>query len=128
MRNTLGKAPAFLRYPARHGASGCREGGAFSQAQQEARQQHRNQAARKSGRNAGHDAATDTLEHHCAIRESGWKGRVIPTFRPDAQFKISSSEFDALGASDYSGLVRALAERRAYFKQLGATATDHGHP
>ena len=72
------------------------------------------------------DAATDTLEHHCAIRESGWKGRVIPTFRPDAQFKISSPEFDALGASDYSGLVRALAERRAYFKQLGATATDHG--
>jgi glucuronate isomerase len=71
------------------------------------------------------DAATDTLEHHRAIRESGWKGRVIPTFRPDAQFKISSPEFDALGASDYSGLVRALAERRAYFKQLGATATDH---
>jgi len=34
------------------------------------------------------DAATDSLEHHCAIRESGWKGRVIPTFRPDAQFKI----------------------------------------
>ena len=72
------------------------------------------------------DAATDSLEHHCAIRESGWKGRVIPTFRPDAQFKISSPEFDALGARDYSGLVRALAERRAYFKQLGATATDHG--
>jgi len=72
------------------------------------------------------DAATVKLEHHCAIRESGWKGRVIPTFRPDAQFKISSPEFDALGASDYSGLVRALAERRAYFKQLGATATDHG--
>ncbi len=71
------------------------------------------------------DAATDSLEHHCAIRESGWKGRVIPTFRPDAQFKISSPEFDALGASDYAGLVRALAERRAYFKQLGATATDH---
>jgi len=72
------------------------------------------------------DAATDSLEHHEAIRKSGWKGRVIPTFRPDAQFKISSPEFDALGASDYSGLVRALAERRAYFKQLGATATDHG--
>jgi len=72
------------------------------------------------------DAATDSLEHHCAIRESGWKGRVIPTFRPDAQLKISSREFDALGASDYAGLVRALTERRAYFKQLGATATDHG--
>ncbi|OLC09428.1 MAG: hypothetical protein AUH41_05200 [Gemmatimonadetes bacterium 13_1_40CM_66_11] len=71
------------------------------------------------------DAATDRLEHHCAIRESGWKGRVIPTFRPDALFKISSPGFDALGARDYSGLVRAIADRRAYFKQLGATATDH---
>ena len=72
------------------------------------------------------DAATDTLEHHRAIRESSWKGRVVPTFRPDALFKISSPEFDALGARDYASFVRALAERRAYFKQLGATATDHG--
>ncbi len=30
------------------------------------------------------DAALDTLEYHKAIRESGWKGRVMPTFRPDA--------------------------------------------
>jgi len=71
------------------------------------------------------DAATSTLEHHCAIRESGWNGRVIPTFRPDALFKISSREFDGLGAREYTGFVRAIAERRAYFKQLGATATDH---
>jgi len=71
------------------------------------------------------DAATDRLEHHCAIRESGWKGRVIPTFRPDALFKISSPQFDGLGARDYTSFIRAIAERRAYFKQLGATATDH---
>jgi glucuronate isomerase len=30
------------------------------------------------------DAASDTLAHHQAIRDSGWSGRVIPTFRPDA--------------------------------------------
>jgi glucuronate isomerase len=72
------------------------------------------------------DAATDRLEHHRAIRESGWKGRVIPTFRPDALFKISSPEFDALGARDYTSFLRVLADARAYFKQLGATATDHG--
>jgi glucuronate isomerase len=71
------------------------------------------------------DAATSNLVHHEAIRKSGWKGRVIPTFRPDAQFKISSPEFDALGARDYAGFVRAITGRRAYFKQLGATATDH---
>jgi glucuronate isomerase len=72
------------------------------------------------------DAAADRLDHHRAIRESGWKGRVIPTFRPDALFKISSPEFDALGARDYTTFIRTIAERRAYFKQLGATATDHG--
>jgi len=71
------------------------------------------------------DAATSSLEHHEAIRKSGWKGRVIPTFRPDAQFKISSRDFDPLGARDYAGFVRAIADRRAYFKRLGATATDH---
>ena len=77
------------------------------------------------------DAATDMLEHHCAIRDSGWKGRVVPTFRPDALFRIASSDWpgvlEALGwVDDYSGFVRALAKARAYFKQLGATATDHG--
>ena len=81
------------------------------------------------------DAASDMLEHHCAIRESGWKGRVIPTFRPDALFRIASrgwaGALDALGRADgepvrdYLGFVRALADRRAYFKSLGATATDH---
>ena len=81
------------------------------------------------------DAASDMLEHHSAIRESGWKGRVIPTFRPDALFRIASPGWtralDALGRADgepvrdYVGFVRALADRRAYFKNLGATATDH---
>ena len=84
------------------------------------------------------DAASDMLEHHCAIRESGWPGgdaRVIPTFRPDALFRIASpgwaGALDALGRADgepvrdYLGFLRALADRRAYFKNLGATATDH---
>lgn len=77
------------------------------------------------------DAATDKLEHHCTIRDSKWKGRVIPTFRPDALFKIASADWpdalDALGwVDDCAGFVRALAERRKFFQQLGATATDHG--
>ena len=83
------------------------------------------------------DAASDMLDHHRAIRDSGWKGRVIPTFRPDALFQIADPAWpralDALGRAagagepvrDYVGFVRALADRRAYFKTLGATATDH---
>jgi glucuronate isomerase len=82
------------------------------------------------------DRATDTLEHHRAIRDSGWSGRVIPTFRPDAAFKIASAEWQAELAAlerlhgsrigDYAEFARALEGRRAFFRSLGATATDHG--
>ena len=82
------------------------------------------------------DRATDSLEHHRAIRESGWPGRVIPTFRPDALFKVASptwrDELAALEQSidapirDYAAFARALGRRRLYFRTLGATATDHG--
>ena len=81
------------------------------------------------------DAATDTMEHHQAIRDSGWQGRVIPCFRPDAVFRISlpgwRGEIEALSrasridVSDYARFIQALEERRAFFRSLGATATDH---
>jgi glucuronate isomerase len=81
------------------------------------------------------DAATDPLEHHAKIRASGWKGRVIPTFRPDALLQIAASgwpaELERLAAvsgrqiADYADFIAALAERRAFFRSLGAVATDH---
>jgi len=81
------------------------------------------------------DRASDPLAHHHAIRESGWKGRVIPCFRPDAVFQIASpgwpAELEALGREhgaplvDYPEFLRALEDRRAFFKSMGATATDH---
>ena len=81
------------------------------------------------------DAATDELAHHKRIRESGWKGRVVPTFRPDALFRIASpiwrTELATLERvagqpiGDFSALRAALVRRRADFKALGATATDH---
>ena len=81
------------------------------------------------------DAATDTLEWHEAIRSSGWKGRVRPTFRPDLAINFLHpqwrSALDLLAAqtgesaTSYRGYIRALEARRAFFKQMGATATDH---
>ena len=81
------------------------------------------------------DAATDLLEHHRAIRESGWKARIVPTFRPDAVVNLGAAgwrkNIDALSASSgidvngYRAFVRALENRRAFFKTMGATATDH---
>src|SRR6476661_7147085 len=81
------------------------------------------------------DAATDSLEHHQAIRDSGWNGRVLPCFRPDALFQIASPSWrnalTMLGAvsritvSDYDTFTRAIETRRLFFKSMGATATDH---
>ena len=81
------------------------------------------------------DAATDTLEHHQAIRESGWGGRVIPTFRPDAVVNIDNagwrqniellSNVSGVEIGGYSNYIQALEQRRAAFKAMGATATDH---
>lgn len=81
------------------------------------------------------DAATDPLKHHQAIRASGWNGRILPTFRPDGVVNIDMpgwrKNIEALGqvsgieVGSYQALVRALENRRAYFKQMGATATDH---
>ena len=81
------------------------------------------------------DAATDSLEHHGKIRASGWKGRVLPTFRPDAAVNILApawrKEIEKLGAlagkqiTSFKGYIAALENRRAFFKSMGAVSTDH---
>ena len=81
------------------------------------------------------DAATDELRHHQAIRASGWNGRVVPTFRPDALFRIAlptwRTELAALervsggAVTTFAAFRDALVARRRAFRALGATATDH---
>jgi glucuronate isomerase len=81
------------------------------------------------------DAATDPLEHHQALRDSGWKARILPTFRPDAVVNIDTpgwhaniqalSEISGISVHDYQTYIQALENRRAFFKEMGATATDH---
>ena len=82
------------------------------------------------------EAATDLLEAHRAIRESGWNGRILPTFRPDAVMTLDApgwrSDIDRLSqasgvdVTDYPSYLHALEQRRDFFRSLGATATDHG--
>jgi glucuronate isomerase len=84
------------------------------------------------------ESPLDPLPHHQKLRASGWKGRVITTYRPDPvvdpDFEGFAANVEKLGAltgedtSTWAGYLRALENRRAYFAQLGATATDHGHP
>ncbi len=81
------------------------------------------------------DAATDSLEYHQQIRQSGWKANIRPTFRPDRAIDILGpawrAEIGKLGnlvkqeISSFSRYIAALEERRRFFKSMGATATDH---
>jgi glucuronate isomerase len=80
----------------------------------------------------------DPLSDHAAIRDSGWRARILPTFRPDSVVDPTFDGFrqnvQRLGemhredTSSWAGYLRALERARERFKQLGCTATDHGHP
>ncbi|WP_071673222.1 glucuronate isomerase [Nioella nitratireducens] len=84
------------------------------------------------------DGALDPLAAHQAIRESGWSGKVIPTFRPDDVLNPARSghadnlarlgEMTGEDVSRYESFLAALRTRRAAFRALGATATDHDVP
>jgi glucuronate isomerase len=89
------------------------------------------------------DSPLDSLAGHQAIRDSGWKvrgaaPRILPTFRPDAVvdpgfagFHDNVAKLGALRGENtgtWKGYLRALEKSRARFRELGCTATDHGHP
>jgi glucuronate isomerase len=84
------------------------------------------------------EAALDPLDEHRAIAACGWRGRIITTFRPDDVVDPERPEFVAnlkrLGelcgedCSTWDGYLTALRQRRRFFRDHGATATDHGHP
>jgi glucuronate isomerase len=84
------------------------------------------------------EGAQDSLDHHHAIRRSGWRGRVVTTYRPDGvidveheAFRPAMARFAELTGEDvysWQGYLRAHQKRRADFRAAGATATDHGHP
>jgi glucuronate isomerase len=84
------------------------------------------------------DSPMDSLQDHQAIRDSGWKGRILPTFRPDpvvdpefARFAVNIARIGEQTGEDtahWSGYKNALRKARLRFKSLGCTATDHGHP
>jgi len=84
------------------------------------------------------EGAHETLEHHAAIRASGWNGCVVTTYRPDAvidadheAFRPALARFAELTGEDvgtWTGYLAAHRRRRQDFIALGATASDHGHP
>ena len=84
------------------------------------------------------ESPIDSLQHHAAIRASGWQGRVITAYRPDPVVDPEFEGFrdnlktlaDLTGEDTFSwtGYRAAHRQRRAFFASMGATSTDHGHP
>ena len=84
------------------------------------------------------ESPLDPLVHHQKIRASGWKGRVVTAYRPDPVvdpefegFRDNVERFGALAGENaltWKGYLAAHRNRRAFFKSMGATSTDHGHP
>jgi len=82
------------------------------------------------------NGASDPLNDHIKIKQSGWKGRIIPCFRPDDVTNLNIknwrenvaklAEISAVDIHDYASFIKALEKQRAHFKMLGATSTDHG--
>ena len=66
-----------------------------------------------------------------------WRGRVVPTFRPDKLPRAGSptwnadvdrlAEVSGIETGDYAGYLAAMEDRRQYFKDNGAVSADHSH-
>jgi glucuronate isomerase len=83
------------------------------------------------------DDPIDSLEYHEAIRKSGFRVKVLPTWRPDRVMAIDNVEaynayldklenISELGISSYDLLIEALWKRHDFFAQHGCRISDHG--
>jgi glucuronate isomerase len=83
------------------------------------------------------EGALDDLRWHDMIEASGWGGKIVTAYRPDSVvdpefegFAGNLEQFGALTGEDFrswSGYLAAHRKRRDYFRQRGATSSDHGH-
>lgn len=84
------------------------------------------------------DDPVDDLAAHAALRsDPTFRGRVLPTFRPDRYLEAADPGWRAAVAAlgdvartdtgTYRGWVAAMEDRRAYFRAHGAVSADHSH-
>ncbi|QKJ18258.1 glucuronate isomerase [Microbacterium hominis] len=81
------------------------------------------------------DPLDDLARHDLLASDPSFRGRVLPTFRPDAYLDPETPGFAerverllAATAQEttFAGYLTALEARRAYFLQHGAVSADHG--
>ena len=79
----------------------------------------------------------DLAPHKTVLDDASWNGRVLPAYRPDLvvdpEFEGFVENMQKLGeitgenTATWNGYLKALADRRQFFKTMGCTSTDHGH-
>ncbi len=83
------------------------------------------------------DDPLDSLDYHRKIAESGWKIKVLPTWRPDKvlafdqvenwnHYVDSLSDLAGIRIAKYQDLVDALLVRHDFFHRHGCRLSDHG--
>lgn len=83
------------------------------------------------------DDPVDSLEYHKIVAESGFKVKVLPTWRPDKAMAVESaanfrsyveklSSVSSVSISTFNDLVDALKNRHDFFASMGCRLSDHG--
>jgi glucuronate isomerase len=82
------------------------------------------------------DPCSDLAVHQALRDDPTWKGRIVPTFRPDAYLNVEAPDWNNhadrladvsdVDTGSYSGFVAAIELRRQFFVDHGATSTDYG--
>lgn len=83
------------------------------------------------------DDPVDNLEHHKAIKESGFEIKVLPTFRPDKAMAIDNpavfypwftklQELTSFEIKTFAQFIEAIKLRHDYFHENGCRLSDHG--
>jgi glucuronate isomerase len=84
------------------------------------------------------DPCADLSAHAALTADPSWRGRVVPTYRPDVYLDPTAAAWpDAIDrleqvtgtdTATYAGYITALEDRRRYFVAHGAVSSDHSYP
>jgi len=83
------------------------------------------------------DDPVDSLEYHKAVRDSGFKIKMLPTWRPDKAMAVENpaefrayveklAEVSGVTINKFQDMVDALQNRHDFFEEMGCRLSDHG--
>ena len=83
------------------------------------------------------DDPVDSLEHHIRTRQSGFKVKMLPTWRPDKAMAVEDAaaytayiaklaDVAGMRIETFADLIAALQKRHDFFASVGCRLSDHG--